>query len=64
MHAATEKMIVTERHMHIWHECLAMTNGKLMVRLKTKTEHLCKRGDREMDNVRLGNALVVDLKIT
>ena len=25
---------------------LAMTNGKIMVRLKTETEHLCKRGDR------------------
>ena len=43
IHATTAKMIVTARYMHIWHECLAMTNGKIMVRLKTETEHLCKR---------------------
>ena len=30
---------------------VAMTNGNIMVRLKTKTEHLCKRGDREMDSL-------------
>ena len=51
MHATTEKMIVTTRHMRVWHECLAMTNGKFMVRLKTETEHLCKRVDREMDSL-------------
>ena len=45
MHATTEKMIVTARYKHIRHECLAMTNGKIMVRLNTETEHLCKRGD-------------------
>ena len=32
--------------MHLWHKCLAMTNGKIMVRLKIETEHLCKRFDR------------------
>ena len=46
LHATTAKIIVTERYMHLRHECLAMTNGKVMVRLKTKTEQLCKRGDR------------------
>ena len=40
------KMIVTARYMHLWHECISMTNGKIMVRLKTETEHLCKRSDR------------------
>ena len=28
MHATMAKMIVTAIYMHIWHECLAMTNGK------------------------------------
>ena len=46
VHATTAKIIVTIRYMHLWHECLAMTNRKFMVRLKTETEHLCKRGDR------------------
>ena len=46
VHATTAKIIVTARYMHLWHECIAMTNGKIMVRLKTDTEHLCKRGDR------------------
>ena len=46
VHATTEKIIVTARYMHIWNECLAITNVKIMVRLKTETEHLCKRGDR------------------
>ena len=46
MHAKTEKIIVTVRYMHLWHECLAITNGKIMVRLKNDTEHLCNRGDR------------------
>ena len=46
MYATTAKMIVTARYMHIWHKCLAMTNGKFMVILNTGTEHLCKRGDR------------------
>ena len=45
MHATTAKMIVTARYMHIWNECLATTNGKFMVILKTETEQLCKRGD-------------------
>ena len=51
MHATTEKMIVTARYMHIWHECLATTNGKFMIGLKTETEHLCKRGDRVQDSL-------------
>ena len=46
LHATTAKIIVTTRYMHLWNECLAMKNGKIMVRLKTETEHLCKRGDR------------------
>ena len=46
VHTTTDKMIVTARYMHIWHECLAMTNGKIMVRMKNETEHLCERGDR------------------
>ena len=37
---------MTERYMQIWHKCVAMTNVKIMVRLNTETEHLCKRGDR------------------
>ena len=45
VHATTAKIIVTARYMHLWHEYLAMTNGKIMVRLKNETEHLCKRGD-------------------
>ena len=51
MHAKTAKMIVTARYMHIWHECLATKNGKIMVRLKTETEHSCKRGDRVQDSL-------------
>ena len=46
VHATTTKIIVTARYMHLCHECLAMTNGKIMIRLKTETEHLCKKGDR------------------
>ena len=46
MLATTENIIVTARYMHLWHKCIAMTNGKIMVRLKNETEHLCKRGDR------------------
>ena len=46
VHATTAKIIVTARYMNLWHECIAMTNGKFMVRLKTETENLCKRGDR------------------
>ena len=46
MYATTVKIILTARYMHLWHECLAMTNGKIMVRLKTDTEHLFNRGDR------------------
>ena len=51
MHATTAKIIVTARYMHVWHECLAMTNEKFMVRLKTETEHLCKRGDIVQDSL-------------
>ena len=51
MHATTAKIIVTARYMHIWHKCLAMTNGKIMLRLNTETEHLCKRGDRVQDSL-------------
>ena len=57
---ASAKMIVTARYMHIWHECIAMTNGKFMVRLKTETEHLCKRGDIEMDSLRNKSFLSLD----
>ena len=46
VHATTTKIIGTARYMHPWHKCLAMMNGKIMVRLKTETEHLCKSGDR------------------
>ena len=46
VHAKTAKIIVTVRYMHLWHECLAITNGKIMVILKTETEHLCKSRDR------------------
>ena len=46
VHATTVKIIVTARYMHLWHKCIAMTNGKIMVRLETVTEHLCNRGDR------------------
>ena len=46
VHATMAKIRVTEIFMHLWHECLAMTNGKIMVRLKTETKHLCKRGGR------------------
>ena len=45
MHETTTKMIMTARYMHTWHECLAMTDGKIMVRLNNEIEHLCKRGD-------------------
>ena len=51
MHATMTKMIVTVRYMHIRHECLSMTNGKIMVRLNTETEHLFKRGDRVQDSL-------------
>ena len=51
MHATTAKIIVTARYMHLWHEYLAMTNGKVMVRLKNETEHLCKRGDIVQDSL-------------
>ena len=51
IHVKTVKMIVTARYMHISHECIAMMNGKIMVRLKTETEHLCKRGDRVQDSL-------------
>ena len=51
MHATTEKIIVTARYINLWHECIAMTNGKIMVRLKTETENLCKRGDRVQDSL-------------
>ena len=37
VHETTAKIIVTARYMHLWHECIAMTNGKIMVRLKTDT---------------------------
>ena len=43
MHATTAKMIVTARHMHIWHKYLAMTNGKFMARLKMR-QNTCARG--------------------
>ena len=32
-------------------KCLAMMNGKIMVRLKTETEHLCKRGEGVKDSL-------------
>ena len=51
VHAKTEKIIVTKRYMHLWHEYLAMTNVKFMVRLKAETEHLYKRGDRIQDSL-------------
>ena len=51
MHATTANIIVTTRYIHLWHECLAMTNGKFMVRLKTETEHLRKRGGRVQDSL-------------
>ena len=46
VHATSAEVIVTARYMHIWHECLAMTIGKTMVRLKTEAENFCKRGGR------------------
>ena len=49
VHATTDKIIVTARYMHLWHKYIAMMNGKIMVRLKTETEHLCKRVDRVQD---------------
>ena len=51
MHATTAKMIATAIYMHIWHECLSMTNGKTMVRLNTETEHFCNRVDRVQDSL-------------
>ena len=51
VHATTAKIIVTARYMHLWHEYLAMTNGKIMVRLNTKTEHVYKRGDRVQNSL-------------
>ena len=39
-HATAAKIKLTARYMHLWHEYLATTNGKIMVRLKTETEHL------------------------
>ena len=51
VHATSAKIIVTARHMHLWHECLAMTNGNIMVRMKTETEHLCKKGDRVQNSL-------------
>ena len=51
VHATLAKMIVTARYMHLWHECLAMTNKKFMVRLKTETENLCKTGDKVQDSL-------------
>ena len=51
MHPTTAEIIVTARYMHVWHECLAMPNGKIMVILNTETEHLCKRGDRLQDSL-------------
>ena len=33
MHATTAKITATARYMHLWHKFLAMTNGKIMVRL-------------------------------
>ena len=46
VHATAAKIILTAIYMHLWHECLEIKNRKIMVRLKTETEHLCKRGDR------------------
>ena len=37
VHATTAKIIVTARYMHIWHECIEMTDGKIMVRPKNET---------------------------
>ena len=51
MHATKAKIIMTVRYMHIWNECLAMTNGNIMVRLNTETEHLCNRGDIVQDSI-------------
>ena len=51
VHATTTRIIVTARYMHLWHGCLAMTNGKIMVRLNNETEHFCKRGDRVQDSI-------------
>ena len=45
VHATMAKILVTARYIHLWYECLATANEKIMVRLKTETEHLCKRGD-------------------
>ena len=51
MHATTANIIVTEIYMHLCHECIATTNGKFMVRLKTETEKLIKRGDMVQDSL-------------
>ena len=40
VHATTAKIIVTAIYMHLWHVCLATTHRKIMVILKTETEHL------------------------
>ena len=45
MHGTMARILVTARYLHLWHECIAMMNRKFIVRLKTETEHLCKRGD-------------------
>ena len=46
--------------MHLWHECLATTNGKFIVRLKTETEHLCKRGDIVQDTLWNKSSILLD----
>ena len=45
------KIIVTVIYMHICHEYLAMTDRKIMVRLKTEIEHLFKKGDIVQDSI-------------
>ena len=45
LHETATNILLTAIYMHLWHECLATKNGKIMVRLKTETEHFCKRGD-------------------
>ena len=42
------KRIIKEKEIY---RTIATTNGKIMVRLKTEIEHLCKRGDKEMDSL-------------
>ena len=44
VHATTTKIIVTEKYMHLWHKCLAMTNGKIMVRLENWDRTLVQEG--------------------